>query len=222
MADTLLVTSGRFGRDAGAVMRDMLAPGRHTMRTYHVRRGQQAASALTGKRARPATLAVLLSWRESAAEANAFERAAFRLGLPWLGVLHHHPVIRVGPVMRPDGGPCYLCYSTRLAQHDPENWADALLDQERTVSDGFGVSSMAPHLTAAAAGLAAMHIDGAIPPDRGVSLNLITERVASLDVIPVDGCRRCGDDVARAARGRRRTSEMVQLVSSLDGGTHAG
>lgn len=100
-----------------------------------------------------------------------------RHGIPHLPVVVQTTRVLIGPLVRPDSGPCLRCCDLHRADRDPA-WPHLLaqLSPARPVGWSRPVEAATP-LTAAAAGLAAMvahhHLDaGSVPA--GVSMELST------------------------------------------------
>jgi len=83
----------------------------------------EISAAFTG----PAGAVVIALWRPDAELCDTADTLSYRYQLPWLPVVMEHPVIRIGPLVRPPAGPCFRCYARRRRQHDRQPWVTAAL-----------------------------------------------------------------------------------------------
>jgi bacteriocin biosynthesis cyclodehydratase domain-containing protein len=79
---------------------------------------------------------------------------------PWLPVVMEHPVLRVGPLVRPPSGPCFACYRSRRRQHDTERAASAALGAAYDADASLAPAGYLPHHARLAAGVAAGFLTG--------------------------------------------------------------
>ena len=64
--------------------------------------------------------AVVALWRTEPSLTRTADELSFARMIPWLPVVMEHPRMRIGPLVFPGEGPCFRCFTMRLAQHDPQ------------------------------------------------------------------------------------------------------
>jgi bacteriocin biosynthesis cyclodehydratase domain-containing protein len=164
---------------------------------------------------------VLALWRPEPALCEIADELSFRNSVPWLPVIAEHPVIRIGPFVRPKTGPCFRCYATRKAQHDQQPWITAAIDAGYQRDQDCGPRGYLPHQArmAAALALGALDEDTASSRRQGQSLmegevvtvGLVTGGLQANPVIAVHNCDRC--DVPKLPSGLDRLSELATRSS---------
>lgn len=201
-ARTCVVADGRFGRSVAARLLPLLHQTGHPAHERDAPPGVRLADLLW-----PYDAAVL-----AGDDDDAFDSAAFAAHTPWLAVVHEHPHIRVGPLVVPPAGPCTLCLRTRRAQHDDP--------AEAPGDDTTG--EVPPHLVAVASGLASVLL-GDVPagrerpaPGRAFRVDVRTDEIAAIRVVPVHGCPRCDEPGTRSERRLARLATAVQGLSEPD------
>ena len=164
-----------------------------------------------------ADMVVLVLWRPEPALCEMADALSFRNSLPWLPVIMEHPVIRIGPFVRPRIGPCFRCYATRKAQHDQQPWITAAMRAGYRRDKDCGPRGYLPHQARMAAALA-LEVLGAgtafsHPRDRSlmqgevVTVGLVTGGLQANPVIAVHNCDRC--DAPRLSSGLGLLSELA-------------
>lgn len=101
-----------------------------------------------------ANAAVIALWRPDPELCDAVDALSYRYQQPWLPVIMEHPVIRIGPLVRPPAGPCFQCYARRRRQHDPQPWVTAALQAAYDRSQACGPGGYMPHHARLAAAVA--------------------------------------------------------------------
>lgn len=166
---------------------------------------------------------VLALWRPEPALCELADELSFRNSVPWLPVIMEHPVIRIGPFVRPKSGPCFRCYATRKAQHDQQPWITVAMNAGYQRDQDCGPRGYLPHHArmAAALALGALGEDTASADRRGqgllegdvVTVGLVTGGVQASHVIAVNNCDRCGPP--RFSSGLDRLSELAARTVSM-------
>jgi bacteriocin biosynthesis cyclodehydratase domain-containing protein len=160
---------------------------------------------------------VLVADHDDPALAEMVERAAFAWCRPWLPVVLEHASLRCGPVVTPGRSACLACFRRRRRQHavDASVWADP----PGTAVIGDRVTGWAHHHAGLAVALATAAIGDAFeenpaPPGAWVrTVGLADGSVGRAGVVPVDGCARCGNAAARAARQDRLVVTLSAALS---------
>jgi bacteriocin biosynthesis cyclodehydratase domain-containing protein len=138
-------------------------------------------------------------WRPDPGLCEQADAAAYRIGRPWLPIVMEHPVIYVGPVIRPPHGPCFRCMWRRRAQHDVHHAATAAVHAAYAAGQDCGPAGYLPQharMAAAVAHRMLRQLDVPIPDSRGVGsdvvmLMLADGRITTHPVIRCGDCRRC-------------------------------
>lgn len=152
---------------------------------------------------------VLASWRPEPELCEVADELSFRTLVPWLPVIMEHPVIRIGPFVRPKAGPCFGCYARRKAQHDPQPWITAAVDAGYRRDQDFGARGYLPHQARMAAALAhetvgegrgSFHGQGVRPVEGAVvtTIGMVTGGLQANPVVACHSCDRCSTS-ARSA-----------------------
>jgi bacteriocin biosynthesis cyclodehydratase domain-containing protein len=129
---------------------------------------------------------------------ESVDRMSWQHQVPWLPVVMEHPVIRVGPVICPPGGPCFCCFAGRRAQHDREPWVTASLDTAYASDGDWGPRGYLPHHARMAAALVHSMLERLASHDSGVAagevatIHLLAGAVSTSRVVARHGCDRCG------------------------------
>lgn len=145
----------------------------------------------------PSTIVLVLA-RPDQDLCESADQLSWRRQTPWLPVVMEHPVIRVGPVICPPGGPCFRCYTLRRAQHDRQRWATASLDMAYHNDQTCGPEGYLPHHARIAAALARDMLDRLALHDRDqvvgevTTVRLLAGGLNTGRVIARHGCDRCG------------------------------
>jgi len=172
--------------------------------------------------ARPAAV-VLAAQHPMPALCGRVDALAWRHGVPWLPVVTEDLLLRVGPWVVPDQGPCFDCYLARRVQHDDQASITGALRQAHEADAGSGPRGFLPQHARTAAGLLHCLLGG---PDgvtaRPGSVTSVSLRHGEIDTRPVlrcHGCRRCAPETVP---GVDRTGALAGLVDPADrpaGGT---
>jgi bacteriocin biosynthesis cyclodehydratase domain-containing protein len=204
MADSLRLTHaassrvviggvGEFGRRVAGFMSAWLSEAR--MFTP----GSDIGAAFSAQ----ADAVVLALWRQEPALCEMADELSFRNLVPWLPVIMEHPVIRIGPLVRPRTGPCYGCYARRKAQHDRQPWITAALEAGYRRDQDCGPKGYLPHQARMAAALALQALSegmasacwpGQSPLEGAVvtTVGLVSGGLQANSVVAGHNCDRCG------------------------------
>jgi bacteriocin biosynthesis cyclodehydratase domain-containing protein len=187
-AGLAVASTGQFGERVSA----FLAASRLPCREFSAR-GRELADAFAGS-----SVVVLALWRPEQELCESADELSFRHRLPWLPIIMEHPVIRVGPMVRPPAGPCFRCYARRRGQHDRDRWATAILGAAYSNDHACGPEGYLPHHARMAAALASGMLDrpaihnGGQVADEVTTIPLLTGGLRTWPVIACHGCERCG------------------------------
>lgn len=156
-----------------------------------VGRHEDAEAAFAG----PADVVVLVLWRPDPGLCERADALAHERGRPWFPVIAEHPVIRVGPVVRPGRGACFACYARRRVQHDAHGATTRHLYAAYASDPGFGPAGFLPHHARTAAGIAARLVaavrDATVPAGTVVTTRLLRTWITADPVVSCHGCTRC-------------------------------
>jgi bacteriocin biosynthesis cyclodehydratase domain-containing protein len=180
---------GPFGRRvAGALVADLPV----------ARRARDLEDAFD---AGPAVVVAAL-WRPSPALCEQADMLAFAHRVAWLPVVAEHPVVRIGPLIRPPSAPCYRCCRTRQAQHDRQPGPSAVLEDAYDREPLCGPAGFLPqHARTVAAVARRLLYDGlAGAGPAGLTVTLSGPALWADRVIAVHGCPRCGRELASSHR----------------------
>lgn len=209
MATTVSVTraggfayagTGDFGRRVARLLAELAGGG-------GTHAGEEIEAALSAD-ARAVAVAV---WRPDPGLLEHADAAAYLAGRPWLPIVMEHPVIYVGPLIRPPHGPCFSCMWRRRIQHDVHHGATAAVHAAYADNNERGPAGYLPAHARLAAGVAHRMLrrpDGS--PAAGISgdacvLTLPGSRIMTCPVIRCGDCRRCrGAEPAAAHPARAR------------------
>lgn len=143
------------------------------------------------------SMVVLALWRPDQELCESTDALSFQHQVPWLPVIMEHPVIRVGPMIRPPFGPCFGCYARRRLQHDRDSWASAVLGWAYAADHAWGPGGYLPHHARLAAALTrdvinrpAVRHQGLVA-DEVTTIRLLTGGFHTRPVIACPGCDRC-------------------------------
>jgi bacteriocin biosynthesis cyclodehydratase domain-containing protein len=164
--------------------------------------GAEISAAFAGQE----SAVVIALWRPDPELCDAADALSYEHRRPWLPVIMEHPVIRIGPLLRPPAGPCFRCYTRRRRQHDQQPWATAALLAAYDRDQFCGPGGYLPHHARLAAAIAQAMLSrpgeeealGNGSPgggdvttiglsDMGLSVGMRSSRV-----IPCHDCDRCG------------------------------
>jgi bacteriocin biosynthesis cyclodehydratase domain-containing protein len=191
-----LAGSGPFGRRVVSLIEPAHPGGRQADAT---------PAGITAAFTEPARAVVIALWRPDPELCDIADDLAYAHQRPWLPVIAEHPVIRIGPLVRPPAGPCFRCYARRRRQHDQQPWVTAALQATYGQEPGCGPAGYLPHHARLAAAVAAdmlrrLKDDPAAPADddpgdvatlrlshMGLLIGLRSSRVVSCH-----DCGRCG------------------------------
>ena len=189
-----LVTNGEFGAEVGARLLARF-PGSEIV----------DADTPTHLASWPALDALVVAAdRDNVGLCELTERAAFAWRRPWFPVLLEQAQLRCGPVVVPGRTACHVCFRRRRRQHaqNPGVWRDL----PAPAVAGDRVRGWARHHVDIAAGLAVQAVTDAFDPEPRFPgawvriVGLADTTVNRSGVVAVDGCPRCRDAAARAAR----------------------
>jgi bacteriocin biosynthesis cyclodehydratase domain-containing protein len=163
------------------------------------------------------TAAVVIAlWRTEPALTSRADELSFECMIPWLPVIMAHPGMRIGPLVSPGEGPCFRCFTMRLAQHDTRYETTVAIEGAYNGNSGTGPQGYLPqHVRIAAA--VAMRMLAAIvsnpeggtftiPPGHVASFSLVRNTIAVDPVIACHNCDRCrAQGAPKLRRSGRRT-----------------
>jgi bacteriocin biosynthesis cyclodehydratase domain-containing protein len=167
---------------------------------------------------------------EHPASTDIIDAAAYRVGRPWVPAVFEHPVIRVGPIVRPGSGPCYRCFALRRYQHHllPEHIR--ALHGLYGAGQSFGPEGFLPHHVEVAAALVVRQLGRVVEQDvedgEVLLLDILSGRLATTRVVAVHGCSRCGvrdhrNDTWASLQALLALSPLESPAGSMDRGPHA-
>jgi bacteriocin biosynthesis cyclodehydratase domain-containing protein len=180
-----LIGTGPFGEDVVRVLADALPDARVTA-------ADQLEAAFTDS----PELVVLALWRPSPSLSERADNLAASRKVPWIPVIMEHPVLRIGPQVRPGEGPCFRCYRWRRVQHDDQHRATAVLHAAYEASADCGPRGHLPHHARLAAAAVAAQLEHGVV-GRVTTIQLASSRVLTHHVVACNGCDRCGELPAR-------------------------
>ncbi|MBT2365426.1 TOMM precursor leader peptide-binding protein [Streptomyces sp. ISL-10] len=142
-------------------------------------------------------LRLVATWRHEPALLDRVARVHSACRTPWLPIVHEYPVIRVGPLVVPRGGPCHDCYLKRRAQHDRSPSVTQALRASLAADPDSGVSGFTDAQARMAAALATdlvhrYRTSTGARPGRVVFYNVLTRTLVGDTVVGVHGCGECG------------------------------
>jgi hypothetical protein len=70
---------------------------------------------------------------------------AFERNRIWLPIVMEHPVITIGPLVRPPGGPCFTCSHRRRVQHEIGDELSAVVKAAYMADPAWGPEGYLPH-----------------------------------------------------------------------------
>jgi bacteriocin biosynthesis cyclodehydratase domain-containing protein len=179
---------------------------------------------------------IVAMWRPEPALCERADELSYRLRVPWLPIVMEHPVIRVGPLVCPQTGPCFRCYRRRREQHDTQPAATAALLAAYAADSAAGPGGYLPHHARIAAGVAGQLIRGrpagglvqgvgqgaAAMAGQVTTIRLLNGSMSVSPVIACHDCDRCGGPAGPAGRldavisaavaGRRRPAGQHGLA----------
>lgn len=144
-------------------------------------------------------------------------------GQPWLLAKPAGEQLWVGPVFRPDGGPCWSCLATRLWRHR---------SAEAYVQGALGRTGPAPRPVAAIPALTRLALDlvaleaakwlGGLRPDGAAvhTVDTLSLRVRRHELHPRPQCASCGDPGLLWAQANRPVALVPRAKASRSGGGH--
>lgn len=138
----------------------------------------------------PPSSVVLALWRPSPGLCERADALAAAHRVPWIPVIMEHPVLRIGPFVRTDAGPCFRCYQWRRVQHDDQHRATAALHAAYDEAPECGPRGHLPHHARLAAAAVASHLAHRTV-GRVTTVQLATARVLTHHVVACHGCDRC-------------------------------
>jgi bacteriocin biosynthesis cyclodehydratase domain-containing protein len=148
---------------------------------------------------------VVALWRPAPALCERADLAAHKSGTPWLPIIMRHPLVLVGPLVRPGRTPCFRCYQQRLVQHDKDwrNTRDIHAAYDR--DPDCGPRGFLPQHGRMAAGIAARLLGGrhAVTTGEVISFSLVEQRIRKDAVLSCHGCARCGASTVGAGLAER-------------------
>lgn len=167
------------------------------------------AEAIADAFAGDAAAIIVVAPRPAWAMCEHADQLAYCHDKPWLPVIVEHPILRVGPLVRPPAGPCFGCYQTRRFQHDTVYTASAVLNAAYDADPSLSPAGHLPHHARLAAAVATQIL---ISGETGfvVAFNLLSWRGAAHRVLSCHGC-------GREQRGRepRTAFDLAGIARSV-------
>jgi len=200
------VGCGAFGKRVIELMAELAgASGTHTT--------EEAGAAL----ATDAGPVVVALWRPDHDLCEQADSAAYRIGRAWLPIVMEHPMIYVGPLIRPPYGPCFTCMWRRRVQHDVHHAATRAVHAAYAADQDRGPAGYLPQHARMAAGIAHRLLrqpGGSISGSSGVSSDV------SVLMLPGSGIMtrpviRCGD-CCRCRGAEQAEPSAIMGISLVD------
>lgn len=126
------------------------------------------------------------------------DQLAFDRNRSWLSIVMEHPVIRIGPLVRPPDGPCFTCSHRRRVQHEVGDELSAVVKAAYIGDPVWGPEGYLPHQARLAAGIAHGLLlasgDGDVDDEalhRVVTIQLINNYISGDLVVPCHDCVHC-------------------------------
>jgi bacteriocin biosynthesis cyclodehydratase domain-containing protein len=149
---------------------------------------------------REPAVVIAAMWRPCVALCRRADELARKTGVAWLPVTMEHPLVRIGPLIIPEYGPCHECYRRRRAQHDPQYRTRAALDDAYEANPDLGPRGYLPHHARITAGvtetiihryLGQKSIDIAAQAGVIATVRLFELRISEARVIACYDCAQC-------------------------------
>jgi bacteriocin biosynthesis cyclodehydratase domain-containing protein len=164
---------------------------------------------------------IVALWRPDPRLCERADELAFQHSRTWLPIVMDHPVIRVGPLVRPPAGPCFGCSYRRQAQHSGRYASTAALHAAYEADPNLGPEGYLPHHARLAAAIARRYLlaavsgeadeAGSTPADGVVTLRLTRHGMPTARVIACHDCPRC------SAVGQERSSaRLAAAITGMD------
>jgi bacteriocin biosynthesis cyclodehydratase domain-containing protein len=219
-AGSLIVTcSGAFGRRVADFLLGCAMDGQ-TRDTVTSRDIELAFEQGSG-----AVVAAL--WRPDPPLCEQADKLAFQHGRTWLPIVMDHPVIRIGPLVRPPAGPCFTCSYRRRVQHDAQHAVTAVVHAAYQADPTCGPGGYLPHHARLAAAIARMFLGAgssgvtdanSLAPGSVITIRLTRNSMQASRVVPCSDCAHC----AAAMPARENTGRASRVPGLAAAFNHAG
>jgi bacteriocin biosynthesis cyclodehydratase domain-containing protein len=164
------------------------------------------------------------------------DRLAFERNRIWLPIIMEHPVIRIGPLVRPPGGPCFTCSQRRRVQHELDDELGTVVKAAYAADRVWGPEGYLPHHArlAAAIGhgllLASGRGDGRVSDkalDSVLTIQLLNNCISQDRVVSCHDCGQCAPAQHSDAAGgsdwvpqdsKRLKRYVLETLRKRDGG----
>jgi hypothetical protein len=159
--------------------------------------------------AKDAAAVVVAVSRSSQGLCRRADELAYEHAKPLLPIVMEHPVLRVGPLVRPPSGPCFGCYRARRRQHDTGYSASAVFDAAYDSDASLEPAGYMPHHARLAAAVAGRFLAG-----RETGLVFAFDVLLSHGgVYPVITCHDC--DREHGAGDPDKPLDLARVVAQL-------
>ena len=157
---------------------------------------------------------VIAAWRPVPALCRLIDELAHSWKRPFVPVVADGSLLRVGPVVVPQKGPCHGCYEKRRLQHSrTADWDKAVTRHYDSSPEHGPKGFLAPVASIAAIQTARTLRDLEQAAGSVWTLDVVTRAVSLTSVVGVHGCPRCGlrrDESNRSFQTLQ--SEVLQLL----------
>jgi hypothetical protein len=125
---------------------------------------------------------------------------AFERNRIWLPIVMEHPVITIGPLVRPPGGPCFTCSHRRRVQHEIGDELSAAVTAAYKADPAWGPEGYLPHHARLAAAIGhGLFLAPGLGDERAddealhsvVTIQLINNYISGDRIVPCLDCVRC-------------------------------
>jgi bacteriocin biosynthesis cyclodehydratase domain-containing protein len=134
-----VISGGTFGRRVAGLLVDNEAGSQTTYDQPIDGAGIESAFDHQG-----ASIVIALS-RPDPELCESADRLAFERNRIWLPIVMEHPVISIGPLVRPPGGPCFTCSHRRRVQHEIGDELSAVVQAAYMTDPVWGPEGYLPH-----------------------------------------------------------------------------
>jgi bacteriocin biosynthesis cyclodehydratase domain-containing protein len=178
MGRLALVAGGEFGHRVSQVL-TQACPGSRNVTA------DALADAFAGDAAAVVVIAPCPAW----ASCERADELAYHCGKTWLPIVLEHPVLRVGPLVRPPAGPCFACYRARRFQHDTAYAVSSALNAAYDADPSLSPAGYLPQHARLAAAVATRFLARG-ETGHVVTFDLVSWRGAAHRVLSCHGCDR--------------------------------
>jgi len=148
---------------------------------------------------------ILASWRPAPQLFDALDDECHKREKPLLPVLIDGTILRVGPLVIPGAGPCFRCWTQRLAQHasgsDPRLAVESFYGACEDATGPRGYLEAYAAVGAARACQILGNVQAGTAEAGGVwQMEMLSRRTTASVAAGIHGCSRCGLDRPEAER----------------------